>query len=311
MFQIGDDSSHDDDEEETVGEEEKKPVQMDSSDNYIPKVKSKVQFPIDLEHRFYHLDPKPPVEELEEAPPLPSRKEKILDYLHVKFPSRIVRRVLKCTIAYFLTTLFSLIYPLSHALGPAPFLSTTGMLFSHPGRSMGAQFDATVTGVLGIVSAILYAMGGIGASVAYNVAHLETHTSEPTGRAINAVFLFVGIFLAQMLRQVFPKFHFFSLQFMIIQIFSLTKGIDYITMPYSLPLNYGVPLLIGHGISLVVNLVCWPETAVDGLGRVGSTCYVCVTLIRSLFRSRIERNNYRQSRYASYDYQTILSRPTI
>lgn len=272
MFQIGDDSSHDDEEEEeTVGEEEKKPVQMDSSDNYIPKVKSKVQFPIDLEHRFYHLDPKPPVEELEEAPPLPSRKEKILDYLHVKFPSRIVRRVLKCTIAYFLTTLFSLIYPLSHALGPAPFLSTTGMLFSHPGRSMGAQFDATVTGVLGIVSAILYAMGGIGASVAYNVAHLETHTSEPTGRAINAVFLFVGIFLAQMLRQVFPKFHFFSLQFMIIQIFSLTKGIDYVIMPYSLPLNYGVPLLIGHGISLVVNLVCWPETAVDGLGRVGST----------------------------------------
>lgn len=267
MFQIGEESSHDD--EETAGEEEKEKKvheSNDMNDDYIPKVKSKVQFPIDLEQRFYHLDPKPPIEELEELPPLPSRKEKILDYLHVKFPSRIVRRVLKCTIAYFLTTLFSLIHPLAQALGPAPFLATTGMLFSHPGRSMGAQFDATVTGVLGIVSAILYAFGGIGTSVAYNVAHPETYKSEPTGRTFNAVFLFMGIFLAQILRQVFPKFHFFSLQFMIIQIFSMTKGIDYLTIPYSLPLNYGIPLLIGHGISLVVNLLCWPETAVDGLG---------------------------------------------
>lgn len=264
MFQIGTESSPEDDDEDTAAEEEKKRVKCDMDE--MPKVKSKVQFPIELEHRFYHLDPKPPVEELEEPIPVPSRKEKVLNYLHVKFPSRIVRRVLKCTIAYFLTTLFSLIYPLSHALGPAPFLSTTGMLFSHPGRSMGAQFDATVTGVLGIVMAICYALAGIASSVAYNTAHVDSYLTDHPGRVINAIFLFVGVFLAQVLRQVFPKFHFFSLQFMIIQIFSMTKGINYLTLPYSLPLNYGVPLLIGHGISLVVNLVCWPETAVDGLG---------------------------------------------
>lgn len=138
------------------------------------------------------------------------------------------------------------------------------MLFSHPGRTMGAQFDATVTAVMGVLAAILYTFAASAASVAYDQNHPSTLTY---GRAINATFLFVGIFGAQMLRQIYPKFHFFSLQFMIIQIFSMTRAIDYVTVPFHYPLTYGIPLMIGHGISLVVNLIFWPETAVDGLGR--------------------------------------------
>jgi uncharacterized membrane protein YgaE (UPF0421/DUF939 family) len=270
MFNISD-SSQEEEEEEEEKVTEKADIPLPPPDTVInKKVKSTVQFPVDLEQRFYHQDPKPPVEEEEEEdqdPLPPSRKEQLLNYLHVKFPSRIVRRVLKCTIAYFLSTLFSLILPLGYALGPAPFLATTGMLFSHPGRSMGAQFDATVTAVLGVVAAVLWAFAGMAVSVAYNVRHLETYLTDPTGRTANAIFLFVGIFGAQMLRQVFPKFHFFSLQFMIIQIFTMTRAIDFTTMPFDLPLNFGVPLIIGAGISLLVNLVFWPETAVDGLGR--------------------------------------------
>ncbi|KAI8368926.1 hypothetical protein BD560DRAFT_398090 [Blakeslea trispora] len=263
MFDVGDSEE----EEESLtekGEDNEKTVDVEQTPK---KLKTAVQFPDQLEQRFYHQNPKPPVDEEDEeslSPPPPTRKEKLLNYLHAKFPSRIVRRVLKCTIAYFISALFSLILPLGHALGPAPFLATTGMLFSHPGRSMGAQFDATVTAVLGVVAAILYAFAGMAAAVAYNVHHPDTYI---TGRTINAIFLFIGIFAAQMLRQIYPKFHFFSLQFMIIQIFSMTRGVDYFSVPFDLPLHYGLPLLIGHGISLLVNLVFWPETAVDGLGR--------------------------------------------
>ncbi|KAG0748392.1 hypothetical protein G6F62_006230 [Rhizopus arrhizus] len=206
-------------------------------------------------------------EEEEEETKQPSRKERWLDYFHKKFPSRIVRRVLKCTIAYFLSSLFSLIHPSSYPIGSAPYFAVTAMLFSHPGRTMGAQFDATITAVLGVVAAVLYAFAGAAASVAYNVAHPTTYITQPSGRVINIMFLFVGVFAAQMLRQTYPKFHFFSLQFMIVQIFSMTRSIDYLSIPFSLPLTYGLPLLVGHGISLVVNLLFWPETAVDGLGR--------------------------------------------
>ncbi|KAL9538401.1 hypothetical protein MBANPS3_010960 [Mucor bainieri] len=277
MFNVGDSSHDEGDDDDDQDDQDASTASVEATEKKQPtipssKVKSTVQFPPELEQRFYHQYPKPPIDEEDQEsppppPPPPSRKERLIKYLHVKFPSRIVRRVLKCTIAYFLSTLFSLIRPLTLALGPAPFLATTGMLFSHPGRSMGAQFDATVTAVMGVVAAILWAFAGMAASVAYNRDHPQTFISEPVGRCVNAVFLFVGVFCAQMLRQVFPKFHFFSLQFMIIQIFSMTRAIDYTRVPFDLPLHYGIPLLIGCGISLVVNLVFWPETAVDGLGR--------------------------------------------
>ncbi|KAI7853215.1 Fusaric acid resistance protein-like-domain-containing protein [Circinella umbellata] len=54
---------------------------------------------------------------------------------------------------------------------------------------------------------------------------------------------------------------------MILQVFALTNGTRALTIPYSIPLQMGCSLLIGCGISLVVNLLVWPETAVDGLGR--------------------------------------------
>ncbi|KAI8995021.1 Fusaric acid resistance protein-like-domain-containing protein [Pilobolus umbonatus] len=232
---------------------------------------SKVQFPETIEQKYYTSEFKPPIEVVDDIEPLPTpptRKEKVLNYLYDKFPGRIIRRVLKCTLAYFITSLFCLIHPLSEGLDiVAPTMVTTGMLFSHPGRSMGAQIDATITAVLGVVAAVLYAFAGMAASVQYNVLHPTNYQTEPNGRYLNATFLFVGILGAQMLRQVYPKLHFFSLQFMIIQIFVMTRALDYLTIPYELPLNYGIPLIIGHAIALAVNLLIWPETAVDGLGR--------------------------------------------
>jgi hypothetical protein len=54
---------------------------------------------------------------------------------------------------------------------------------------------------------------------------------------------------------------------MTVQIFSMTRGVFETQMDWKLPLSFGIPLLIGGAISLLVNLVVWPETAVDGLGK--------------------------------------------
>ncbi|KAI8145876.1 Fusaric acid resistance protein-like-domain-containing protein [Fennellomyces sp. T-0311] len=140
------------------------------------------------------------------------------------------------------------------------------MLFSHPGRTMGAQVDTTIMAVTGIVLAILYSFAGLAASVSYNVNH-DNYSVNPVGLTANAIFLVCGIFGAQLLRQMWPKFFFFSLHFMIVQIFTFTMGINELEIPYMLPVEYGIALIIGCGVSLVVNLLIWPETAMDGLGR--------------------------------------------
>ncbi|KAI9495945.1 hypothetical protein BDB00DRAFT_811080 [Zychaea mexicana] len=195
-----------------------------------------------------------------------SRKERVISFVHRRFPSRVVRRVLKCTLAYFISTLFSLISPLVQALGPAAFLTTAGVVFNHPGRSMGAQFDATITSALGVCFGMGLAYAGLACSVAYNTRHPDT---IQIGRVINALFLFVGIFAAQMIRQFYPRFFFFSLQAMIVFIFcfSTAAGMLQTTIPTQLPLSLGLPLLCGAAISQIVNIFIWPETAVEGLGR--------------------------------------------
>ncbi|GAA5801193.1 hypothetical protein HPULCUR_006636 [Helicostylum pulchrum] len=189
--------------------------------------------------------------------------ETFLDRFHKKLPSLVIRRILKCSIAFFISTLFSTIHPLANALGQSPFLVCSGCLFSHPGRTMGAQFDATLTSALGAAVAITYGLAGVAAATAYNVKHPDSNA----GVGINCLFLLVGIFAAQMLRQMFPKLHFFSLQFMVVQLFTLTLGVGYTETPLGLSTRFGLSLLIGNFVSLFVNLVFWPETAVDGLGR--------------------------------------------
>ncbi|KAI8060923.1 hypothetical protein BC940DRAFT_245818 [Gongronella butleri] len=148
---------------------------------------------------------------------------------------------------------------------------------------MGAQVDATVTTILGLICAVVWALAALAATVAYNSGHLATYYNDAASKVINGVFLVVGIFCAQLLRQVLPKFFFFSLQFMIVQIFSMTRGVFETQMNWKLPLNFAIPLSIGAGLSLVINIVAWPESAVDGLGRaLQETIKASQTMLQSM-----------------------------
>ncbi|KAH8557090.1 hypothetical protein BGW37DRAFT_537718 [Umbelopsis sp. PMI_123] len=132
---------------------------------------------------------------------------------------------------------------------------------------MGAQIDATITSVVGVALAICWAIAGMAASVSFNRQYADDLANHQVGVAINAAFLIVGVMFAQLLRTRFPKFQFFSLQFMIVQIFCNTKLINLTAMDIQGVLQFGIPLILGAGISLFYNLVLWRETAIDGLGR--------------------------------------------
>jgi hypothetical protein len=195
-------------------------------------------------------------------PPTKTRTERVLDKIHKRAPPRVIRRILKCSIAYFISTLFSTIYPVAKVLGQAPYIACTGVLLCHPGRTMGAQFDSTLTAALGAAFAIVYGLAGASAATAYNSSHPDSHA----GAGINCMFLVLGVFGAQLLRQKFPKLNVFSVQFMIVQLFTLTIGVGYKEVPLHLSSDFGLCLLIGNFVSLIINLLFWPETAVDSFG---------------------------------------------
>ncbi|KAG0172340.1 hypothetical protein DFQ28_011056 [Apophysomyces sp. BC1034] len=193
-----------------------------------------------------------------------SRKEKILDFLHRRLEAHVVRRILKCTLAYFISTLFSVIHPVADALGQAPYITSSGTLFNHPGRTVGSMFDATLTASLGGALSIVYGIAGLAASSAYNTAHPD---KLYVGAIINCLFLVVGVFACQMIRQVYTNFFCFAVIFMVVELFAMTRETYQTDVSLKLPIEFGVPFLLGTYISLLVNLFVWPETAVDGLGR--------------------------------------------
>lgn len=193
-----------------------------------------------------------------------TKKEAFLAYIQKKASARIIRRILKCTIAFFISTLFSTVHPIARALGQAPFIVSSGCLLSHPGRTVGSQLDATITSTLGAVSAIVYGLAGVAAATSYNAKHPDSHA----GAIINCMFLVVGVFAAQTLRQKFPKLFFFSLQFMIVILFTMVYSVGLTEIPLTLSTQFGLPFLIGSFVSLFINLVLWPETAMDGLGKI-------------------------------------------
>jgi len=175
--------------------------------------------------------------------------------------------MIKISLAYATCVILCYIDRIAAAIGPAVFLCITGCLFTHPGRTMGAQIDATITSVAGVVLAVCWATAGMAASVSFNRTYADDLGNHQVGVGINAAFLVVGIMFAQILRMRFPKFNFFSLQFMIVQIFCNTKLINLTAMDYEGVLQFGIPLILGAGVSLFYNLALWRETAVDGLGK--------------------------------------------
>ncbi|RCI05206.1 hypothetical protein CU098_012605, partial [Rhizopus stolonifer] len=146
---------------------------------------------------------------------------------------------------------------------PAPYIVCAGCLLSHPGRTLGAQLDATLASIVGTIIGIIYTLAGVAAATKYNI----DHPGSSAGTAINCAFLMFGVFFAQIVRQKAPKLFFFTIQFLVIVMFSMTSSAGNTEMHLSLSSQYGIPFFIGTFVSLVVNLFLWPETAMDGLGR--------------------------------------------
>ncbi|RUP06764.1 hypothetical protein BC936DRAFT_140264, partial [Jimgerdemannia flammicorona] len=202
----------------------------------------------------------------------------LIAHIHKTLPQRVQRRLHKVVVAWFLTILVCLIHPIQEWVGPVSYLATTAIVFFHPARTLGAQIEATIMGLLGTLAGMIMSWAGLAASTAYNSAHLEK--GDKGGRAILAAFLFVSVFVVTWARGRYPRwishhvtiliqsrFFLFGVMSAILTIFTFTKSVDLTTFSTTSILDFARPLFLGAVLSLLVNLILWRESASQGLGR--------------------------------------------
>ncbi|KAG0283360.1 hypothetical protein BGZ96_012273 [Linnemannia gamsii] len=200
------------------------------------------------------------------APPTLSLWRKFKNQL----PNRVLKRHLRLMAALYLAALMTLIRPVANFLGATPFLAIITVSFMHPARTVGSQLEVTLFSVIGAIIATAWIIPCQLSVAAYNRQFFEEHETLDgnVSWTIEAAWFFVGIWIMTSMNAWYAKLTYTFLIFTIANIYAYNK-IDNDNLTFNIHAYWGTigPMMIGVGISLLTNLVLWPETASEGLGR--------------------------------------------
>ncbi|KAL9550742.1 hypothetical protein MBANPS3_004592 [Mucor bainieri] len=169
-----------------------------------------------------------------------------------------IRTTLKATIA----TLVSLIFVLNNntraSIGTASTLVTLGTLLYFPVKPIGTHIKIAIQGVLSAsIGAAWCLLGNYLANLARNPA--IANPIQPASSAVSAVFCTVMVFVIAYVRTKYPQIYFATIFAGMIGSFALTVNASAPGFQTSITLNFFKPLLFASAISLLVNVLIWPE----------------------------------------------------
>ncbi|KAF9907735.1 hypothetical protein EC991_010682 [Linnemannia zychae] len=194
-------------------------------------------------------------------PPPPSAWKQFTNH----FSRRVIKRHVKFIIALYISSALALITPVARQLGPTPYLANVAVVFMHPSRTVGSQLEVTFFSVIGGILAAAWILPCQAAVAAFNQRYLPDGNNAAW--AIDAAWFFVGVWVMTLYKTRYAKLNCTFIIYTITGIFSLTRGQVSMKFDFFDFWNLMGPLMIGIAICLVVSIVCWPETASEGLGR--------------------------------------------
>lgn len=180
------------------------------------------------------------------------------------FTKRVIKRHIKFMLALYISSILILIPKVSIAQGTLPFLSNIAVVFMHPARTIGSQLEVTVFSVIGALFAAAWIFPCQLSVVAYNQRYLMQGGNA--GWVIQATWFFVGIWIMTTFKIRYPKLNGTFIIYTVIGTFAVTQSHRILTYTFRDFLNPMAPLMIGVGITLLVSIICWPETASEELG---------------------------------------------
>ncbi|ODV62647.1 Bre4p ASCRUDRAFT_74984 [Ascoidea rubescens DSM 1968] len=228
-------------------------------------------------------------------PPTNSIKpNKWLDFnLHFNYKKyHLFTKIFKVFIAYFISMTICLIHPSGNWLGPQRTFLPLAMIIHHPYHSFGTQLEISFLSLLG---------ASIGLSISclsLFIANTNNTVALHSG-GILFMFSFLSIYSLSFLRSKFIRFYYLSITSGITILFILSDNVfsSKITINYSnICWNFSIPYLLGILISLLINILVFPDLFHDSLllsilSSLQSIKNILILSINSKLQSKINQFN--------------------
>jgi hypothetical protein len=184
-------------------------------------------------------------------------------------------RLTKAFLAYFACYSLCLIHPTSIWLGRYCYFAPLVSIINHPARSSGSQLEISLQSLLG--TALGLGWGSLG-------LYISTSTPAATNGygGIHATSVILCLVITTWFRSAFVRLHHF-LNLMFLNVFFLEVVDTNERVDWHLTWEIGIPSLAGTLVSLVINLVLFPDFSHRSLfGVLESGLQHCQTAVRSL-----------------------------
>ncbi|KAI1329484.1 hypothetical protein F5Y16DRAFT_99972 [Xylariaceae sp. FL0255] len=161
-------------------------------------------------------------------------------------------KLLKSFLAYFIAYILCLIPAVQQTFGKYTYIMAISALLNHPGRTLGAQVDGAVLTILGTATGLGWGAFALWVSTA-------TATARVGFGGILASFLFLYIFVIACLRSYYVRSYQLVICAGIAISYACLAEVSANEISWKKLLNYGVPWVVGQGISLLVCAVVAPD----------------------------------------------------
>ncbi|KAF4345349.1 Lactobacillus histidine kinase [Fusarium beomiforme] len=185
------------------------------------------------------------------------------------------KQIVKCSIACIVSVIAVMTPQAVKVLGPSTFLAPMATVFAHPGQRLGTMIESLLMLLLGTLSGLAWSILGLYLSS-------FVYDANPSGaHAICAIFLAIAAMVHGYIRSASPRMFLFVAFYLIACLISLLGGYNEVSIELFTHVYY--PMMVGVGISVVVNLVMFPELSSSylGLSAIDALCETMDTLTRA------------------------------
>ncbi|RKL15861.1 hypothetical protein BFJ68_g5628 [Fusarium oxysporum] len=185
------------------------------------------------------------------------------------------KQIIKCSIASIGSVVAVMTPEAAAVLGPSTFLAPMATVFAHPGQRLGTMIETLLMMLLGTLFGLAWSI------LALWLSGYASGTNETAPNAICAVFFTIAAFFHGYIRSASPRMFLFVTFFLIANIITLLGG--YTSVSSEVITHTYYPMMVGGGISVVVNLSIFPELSSSylGLSAIDALCETMDTMTRA------------------------------